>query len=130
MAGSDTRQSLEVQTYTPKGGFLWRSEVPTIPLRDQFIWIAKLQSVPGKRDELLAAALTHANNVHKTEGETLSFVVLERNDDDVTIVLFERYTSEEYFERIHKPSESMKQYRENVRAVPRECDLKPLKRHC
>jgi len=84
-------------------------------LRDQHIWIAKLQAAPGKRDELIAAALTHAGNVHRTEEEALSFVVLERKDDDVSVVLFERYTSKEYFEQIHRPSASMKEYQGKVR---------------
>ncbi|KAF2103133.1 hypothetical protein NA57DRAFT_72117 [Rhizodiscina lignyota] len=114
VASSDTRQSLDVQAFTPKGGFLWRSEPPKLPLGDQFIWIAFLKATPGKRDELISYALTHAGNVHRTEDETLSFVVLEKDDDKETVVLFERYTSEEYFEKVHKTSETMQQYRANI----------------
>jgi quinol monooxygenase YgiN len=62
----------------------------------------------------VAATLTHANNVHRTEDETLSFLVLESSEDDTSLVLFERYTSQEYFEKVHKVSESMQQLRENV----------------
>jgi quinol monooxygenase YgiN len=111
---AQTRQSVELKIFNPKGGFLWRPEPPKIALTDQFIWIAKLRSHAGKRNDLLAAALTHTNNVHRTEDETLSFFVLESSEDDTSIVLFERYTSEDYFERVHKVSESMQQFRENV----------------
>lgn len=117
MSHAGTRQSLEIESYVPKGGYLYRSEVPSIPLRDQLIWIAYLKARPGKRDELISACLTHAGNVHRTEGETLSFVVLEKKDDDQTIVLFERFTNEEYFEKVHRTSDTMKQCREKVRAV-------------
>ena len=116
MSRSDTRYSLEIESYTPRGGYLWRSEVPKTPLRDQFIWIAYLKAKSGRRDEMLAACLTYAGNVHRTEDETLSLVVLEKNDDDHTIVLFERYTSEDYFEKVAKTSEAMKQYWEKVRS--------------
>ena len=117
MTGSDTRNGVEIQSYTPKGGFLWREELPNVPLHDQLIWIAKLQSAPGKRDELIEAALIHANNVHRTEDGALSFVILERNDDDVSVVLFERYTSKEYFDTVHRPSASMKEYQRKVSGV-------------
>jgi quinol monooxygenase YgiN len=105
---------VELKTFAPKGGFLWRSEPPKLGLGDQFIWIAKYQSHAGKRDDLLAAVLTHANNVHNTEDETLSFLVLEGTEDDTSLVLFERYTSESYFEKVHKVSDSMQQLRANV----------------
>lgn len=114
MAKADTRESLNVETYTAKGGYLWRSDLPKASLRDQFIWIARLKAHPGKRDELIAAALVHANNVHRTEDEAYTFVVLESNQDPDLTVLFERYSSEDYFEKVHKPSESMQEYRDKV----------------
>lgn len=117
VANADTRQSLDVETYTPKGGYLWRSELPKVSLSDQFIWIARLKAHPGKRDDLVSAALVHANNVHRTEEETVTFVVLESNEDKDLIVLFERYTSEDYFEKVHKPSESMAEYREKASGI-------------
>jgi quinol monooxygenase YgiN len=120
-AKADTRESVEVKLFTPKGGFLWRSEPPKLALQDQFIWIAKFQSHAGKRDNLLEAALTHTNNVHRTEDETLSFVVLESSEDDTSLVLFERYTSKEYFEKVHKVSETMQQFRANVRITSFIC---------
>jgi quinol monooxygenase YgiN len=105
---------VELKFFTPKCGFLWRSEPPKLGLEDQFIWIAKYRSHAGKREDLLAATLTHMNNVHRTEDETLSFLVLESSEDDTSLVLFERYTSQEYFEKVHKISESMQQLRANV----------------
>ena len=63
---------------------------------------------------MMEAVLTHTANVERTEEETLSFLVLESTEDEVGIVLFERYTSKEYFENVHATSESMKEFRGKV----------------
>lgn len=119
VAKLDTRSGPpELSFFTSKGGFLGRDETPSLPLGDQFIWLAKLKAHPGKRDEMIKAALIHADNVKRTEDETLSFVVLESTEDDVSIVLFERYTSEKYFKDVHAVSETMQEYRGKVRAYP------------
>lgn len=86
-----------------------------MPVKDQFIWIAKLKAHPGKRDELIKVILTHATNVERDEEETLTFLVLESSDDADAVVLFERYTSEKYFREVHFASKSMAEYREKVR---------------
>ena len=85
-----------------------------MPAGDQFIWIAKFKAKPGKRPDLMSAILTHTANVTRDEDETLSFLVLESTDDDVSVVLFERYTSEKYFKEVHFTSDSMKEYRSKV----------------
>lgn len=53
-------------------------------------------------------------NVHRDEKDTLSFLVLESMEDDVSLVLFERYTTEDYFRNTHAKSQSMANYREKV----------------
>lgn len=63
----------------------------------------------------MSAILTHTANVTRDEDETLSFLVLESTDDDISVVLFERYTSEKYFKEVHFTSDSMKEYRSKVR---------------
>lgn len=105
----------EVAFYTTKFGFLQRSDTPKEALGEQFIWMAKLTAKPGKRDEVLEAARTHTGNVERDEKETFSFVVLESQDNEVDVLLFERYSSEKYFKEVHFTSESMKEYRGKVR---------------
>lgn len=105
----------ELSFFQPKGGFLYRDQTPSVPLNKQFVWIAKFKAHPGKREEFMEAILTHTGNVQRDENETLSFLVLESIEDDVSIVLFERYTSEEYFKNVHFTSDSMKEFRANVR---------------
>lgn len=100
--------------YTTKGGFLSREKAASEPLKDQFIWIARFKANPGKRDEFMQAVLTHTANVQRTEDGTLSFVALESPEDDVSIALFERYTSKKYFDEVHFTSGSMKEFREKV----------------
>lgn len=117
-AESKTREGPpDLTMFAPKGGYLYRDEVPKVPLGEQLIWIAKLKAHPGKRGEMVDFALKHANNVHRTEGDCLSFLVLESTQDEETVVLFERYTSEEFFEKTHRTSESMKEYQANVSSV-------------
>lgn len=82
--------------------------------KDQFVWIAKLDSHPGKFNEFVDALKTHAANVERTEDETLSFLVLQSQDTENSVTLFERYTSEEYFKDVHSTSESMQEYRKKV----------------
>ena len=64
----------------------------------------------------MQAILTHTGNVQRTEDQTLSFLALESIEDDVSIVLFERYTTKKYFEEVHFTSDSMKEFRSKVRA--------------
>lgn len=105
----------DVAFYTTKFGFLQRSDTPGEPLNEQFIWMAKLTAKPGKRDEVLEAARIHTGNVERDEERTYSFAVLESQDNDVDVLLFERYASEKYFREVHFTSESMKEYRGKVR---------------
>ena len=115
MAKEDTRaKPVEAQFYKPRGGFLSREQPPSLPLDDQFIWIANFKAKPGKRDELMDVVLTHTKNVERDEKDTSSFLVLEKTDDDVSICLFERYTSEEYFKTTHVTSNSMQEFRSKV----------------
>ena len=114
---SDTGfRSGSIQKYRPKGGYLWRDQVPSSPLKDHFIWVARFKAHPGKRDEFMQAILTHTGNVQRTEDQTLSFLALESIEDEVSIVLFERYTTKKYFEEVHFTSDSMKEFRSKVRA--------------
>ena len=71
--------------------------------------IATGKAHPGKRDELLNVILTHATNVERDEAEALSFLILESAEDEETVVIFERYTSETYFQKTHMRSESMRE---------------------
>lgn len=104
----------EVAFYTTKFGFMQRDNTPSQPLDKQFIWMAKLTAKPGKRDEVLEAARIHTGNVERDEKETYSFVVLESQDNDVDVLLFERYSSEKYFKEVHFTSDSMQEYRGKV----------------
>ena len=106
----------EIAFYETKFGFLQREDVPSTPLDSHFIWIAKLTAQPGKRGEIVDACRVHAGNVERTEKETFSFLVLESTDNDVDLLLFERYASEKYFKDVHFVSESMKEYRGKVSA--------------
>jgi quinol monooxygenase YgiN len=65
----------------------------------------------------MQAILTHTGNVQRTEDQTLSFLALESIEDDISIVLFERYTTKKYFEEVHFTSDSMKEFRSKVRAL-------------
>lgn len=107
----------QVAFYTPLFGFMHRLSPPKEPLNEQFIWMAKLTAKSGKRDEVVSVARTHAGNVERDEEETYSFVVLESQDNEVDLLLFERYSSERYFRDVHFTSESMKMYREKVSSV-------------
>ena len=112
---SDTRtKPVEVNIYQPRAGFTQRDDASTVPVKDQFIWIAKLKAHPGKREDLVKVILTHTANVERDEDETLTFLVLESSDDADGVVLFERYTSEKYFRETHFTSKSMAEYREKV----------------
>jgi quinol monooxygenase YgiN len=62
----------------------------------------------------MEAILTHTGNVQRTESDTLSFLALESTEDDVSIVLFERYTTKRYFDEVHFTSDSMKEFRSKV----------------
>lgn len=104
----------EVAFYTTQFGFLHRSDTPKEPLGEQFVWMAKLTAKPGKRGEVLEAAKIHTGNVERDEKETFSFVVLESQDNDADVLLFERYSSKKYFDEVHFTSESMKEYRSKV----------------
>jgi quinol monooxygenase YgiN len=100
-------------SFTPKAGFAQRKEASKIPVK-KFLWIAKLDSHPGKFEEFLEAIKIHASNVERTEDEALSFLVLQSHDTENSVTLFERYTSEEYFKNVHSTSESMHEYRKKV----------------
>ena len=104
----------EIAFYATKCGFMQRDNVPSVPLDKQFMWLAKLTAQPGKRDQIVEACRIHAENVKRTEEETFSFVVLESTDNDVDLLLFERYSSEQYFKDVHFVSDSMKEYREKA----------------
>lgn len=104
----------EVAFYTTRFGFMRRDSTPSQPLDKQFIWMAKLTAKPGKRDAVLEAARIHTGNVDRDEKETYSFVVLESQDNDVDVLLFERYSSEKYFKEVHFTSDSMQEYRGKV----------------
>ena len=101
-------------SFTPEAGFTQRKEASKAPVKNQYLWIAKLDSHPGKFDEFLGSIKIHASNVERTEDETLSFLVLQSNDTENSATLFERYTSEEYFKNVHSTSESMQEYRKKV----------------
>ena len=105
-------------SFTPKAGFTHRDEPSKVPVNEHFVWIAKLDSHPGKFDEFLEAIKTHASNVERTEEDTLSFLVLQSQDTENSVTLFERYTNEEYFENVHSTSESMQKYRKKVCLQP------------
>ena len=98
-------------TFKPQTGFLYHEQLPSAKISDQFVWIAKLDTHPGKRSELLEVIRIHAGNVERTEDGALSFLVLESADDENSVTLLERYVSEEYFKEVHVVSESMKEYR-------------------
>lgn len=104
----------EVAFYTTKFGFMHRPDTPKEQLGEQFIWMARLTAKPGKRGEVLEAARTHTGNVERDEKGTYTFVVLESQDNDVDVLLFERYSSKKYFDEVHFTSESMKEYRTKV----------------
>ena len=104
----------ELKRFKPKGGHLWRDKLPSSPLKEHFVWIARFKAHDGKRDEFMAAILTHTANVERTEPDTLSFLALESTEDDVSIVLFERYTTKKYFDEVHFTSDSMKEFRSKV----------------
>ena len=101
-------------TFNTHTGFLWRDEVPKVPVGEQFVWIAKLDANEGKLQDLKDAIKIHAGNVQRTEDGCLSFLVLESNDKKDSVTLFERYTTEEYFSEVHSKSESMQEYRKKV----------------
>ena len=101
-------------SFTPKAGFIHREQSSKSPVKDQYLWIAKLDSHPGKFDEFLEAIKIHASNVERTEDETLSFLVLQSHDTENSVTLFERYTNEEYFKNVHANSESMQEYKKKV----------------
>ncbi len=103
-----------VQKFKPTGGYLWREQVSSSPLKDHFVWIARFKAFPDKRDEMMEAILIHAGNVQRTEPDTLSFLALESTEDDVSIVLFERYVTKNYFDEVHFTSDSMKEFRAKV----------------
>ena len=98
-------------SFIPKAGFTTRDKASPIPLNEQYVWIAKLDSHPGKFDEFMSAVATHAANVERTEEETLSFLALASRDKENSVTLFERYTSEDYFKNTHGTSESMEEFR-------------------
>ena len=101
-------------SFTPKAGFIHRDQASKAPIKDQFVWIAKLDSHPGKFEDFLEAIKIHASNVERTEDETLSFLVLRSHDSENSVTLFERYTNEDYFKNTHSTSESMQEYRKKV----------------
>ena len=76
--------------------------------------VIELTAKPGGRDQILEACRVHSGNVERTEKECFSFLVLERTDNDVDILLFERYSGEKFFKEVHFVSDSMKEYREKV----------------
>ncbi len=101
-------------SFTSKAGFAQRDEPSKTPVNEHFVWIAKLDSHPGKFDDFLEAIKVHASNVERTEEETLSFLVLQSHDTENSVTLLERYTSEDYFKNVHSTSQSMQEYRAKV----------------
>jgi quinol monooxygenase YgiN len=101
-------------SFTPHTGYLYRDQLPSAKISDQFIWIAKIDTLPGKRPELLKAIHTHTGNVKRTEEGTLSFLVLESKDNETSVTLLERYISEKYFKEVHAVSASMQEYRDKT----------------
>ena len=112
MAKEPSRMSFKPQT-----GFLFRSQLPSAKLEDQFVWIAKLDAHPGKRPELLEIIKTHAGNVERTEDGCLTFVLLNSQDNEDSVTLLERYESEKYFKEVHAVSESMQEYRAKTQSL-------------
>ncbi|KAF2104536.1 hypothetical protein NA57DRAFT_70740 [Rhizodiscina lignyota] len=108
---------VEIIKCNAKGGWVWRDEPSKLPLGEQFIWIATFKAHPGKRDDFMKVVLRHTDNVYRTEDETYSFLVLESAEDDVSVILFERYSSEAYFKNVHATSESMQEFRKNFQPL-------------
>ena len=101
-------------SFTPKAGFARRTEPSAVPDNEHFVWIAKLDAHPGKFDDFLEAIRVHAENVERTEEETLSFLALQSHDTENSVTLLERYNSEDYFKNVHSTSQSMQEYRKKV----------------
>lgn len=104
-----------IMSFTPKAGFAHREKASSTPLNEQFVWIAKLDSHENKFDEFLEAIKEHAGNVERSEKGTLSFLVLQSHDSKNSVTLFERYTSEDYFNNVHHNSENMEKHSKKVR---------------
>lgn len=73
-----------------------------------------MKAHPGQRSALIDAILEHAKFVEENEEEALSFLALESVEDGVSVVVFERYTNEEYLRNVHATSDSMARLRDKV----------------
>lgn len=69
---------------------------------------------PFTRPDALAAILEHAEHVFEDEESALSFMVAEDSNDDSTLIVFERYTGEDFFQGVHVSSVSIQALRQKV----------------
>jgi quinol monooxygenase YgiN len=99
---------------TPKGGFLERAQPSKVPLADQYFWIAVVHFTPPARTQALTAILEHAEHVFEEEENALSFMAAEDAKADSTLIVFERYTGEDFFQGPHTSSDGIQALRKKV----------------
>jgi quinol monooxygenase YgiN len=97
-----------------KRGLLERKQPPKVPFADQYFWIAIMHSPTPTRTQPLTAILEHAEHVFEEEENALSFTVAEDAKADSTLIVFERYTGEDFFQGIHTSSDSIQALRRKV----------------
>jgi quinol monooxygenase YgiN len=79
-----------------------------------FIWTGKFVTEPGKADEMIEAIKENLPYVEASEPETISFLLLKGTDDEDTVYVWERYTSESALRDIHHQSAGYLRMREKM----------------
>jgi quinol monooxygenase YgiN len=83
----------------PIAGFLDR---PNTSAHDtSFISITKVTANPGNRRQIIETLRCYVSRV-ESNSEVLSFLVLEAIDDEDTLFVWERYSSERVVRRVHQ----------------------------
>ena len=75
---------------------------------DPFIVWAAINYKEGKRVEALEGWKTVTSETEKNEPETLSYSILADKGNELTINTVEIYASEDYFRKVHVPSNAVK----------------------
>ncbi|KAH7119865.1 hypothetical protein B0J11DRAFT_71625 [Dendryphion nanum] len=79
---------------------------------DPFIVFAAINYKEGKRAEALEGWKTVTSETKKNEPETLSYYILKDRANELTVNTLEIYASEDYFRKVHMPSEAVKANKE------------------
>lgn len=99
----------------PVAGFIVRPNAPNHGnYPDAFIWAGKFVTEPGKADEVIEALKENLPYIESSEPETISFLIFKGIDEEDTVYVWERYTSETALRDVHHKSAGYARLREKT----------------